>query len=215
MDVVKKLLMLCIREKAREGACTVTEAVIRAKAKTLHTDLIAQQPGTSHKEFKASHGWFDKSKLRSGIRSMVRHGEAVSSNLPAAEQFATELFTSSNFLEMQSGSEGKASAGLLFRELMCFQQPQVNKEKLSVMWRSNSMAWITCSLLMEWVNQVFGPTVKQHLAEKNLPLKPVLLRDNAPAHPPGLEEDLVEEFSFIQIIFLPPNTTPLIQPMDQ
>ena len=34
-------------------------------------------------------------------------------------------------------------------------------------------------------------------------------------HPPGLEDDLIEEFDFIKIKFLPPNATPLIQPMDQ
>ena len=39
--------------------------------------------------------------------------------------------------------------------------------------------------------------------------------DNAPAHPPGLEDNLTDEFDFIKIKFLPPNTTPLIQPMDQ
>jgi hypothetical protein len=50
---------------------------------------------------------------------------------------------------------------------------------------------------------------------KNLPLKALLVLDNAPAHPPGLEEDLTGEYSFIQVRFLPPNTTPLIQPMDQ
>ena len=39
--------------------------------------------------------------------------------------------------------------------------------------------------------------------------------DNAPTHPPGLENDFVHEFNFIQVKYLPPNTTPLIQPMNQ
>jgi hypothetical protein len=39
--------------------------------------------------------------------------------------------------------------------------------------------------------------------------------DNAPAHPQGLEEDSSVEYGFIQVKFLPPNTIPLIQPMDQ
>ena len=48
-----------------------------------------------------------------------------------------------------------------------------------------------------------------------MPLRCLLVMDNAPAHPPGLEDDLTDEFDFIKIKFLPPNTTPLIQPMDQ
>ena len=48
-----------------------------------------------------------------------------------------------------------------------------------------------------------------------MPLKCLLMLDNAPAHPPGLENDLVDEFNFIQVKYQPPNTTPLIQPMDQ
>ncbi|KAK1345907.1 hypothetical protein QTO34_008372 [Cnephaeus nilssonii] len=38
----------------------------------------------------------------------------------------------------------------------------------------------------------------------------------APAHPPGLEAECVQEYSFIITVrFWPPNTTPLIQPMGQ
>jgi len=51
--------------------------------------------------------------------------------------------------------------------------------------------------------------------EENLPEKAVLLLDNAPGHPPGLEEDLEAEFNFIKIKFLPANTTSILQPMDQ
>ncbi|KAF6390255.1 hypothetical protein mRhiFer1_007835 [Rhinolophus ferrumequinum] len=35
------------------------------------------------------------------------------------------------------------------------------------------------------------------------------------AHPPDLEDELMEEFNFINVKFLPPNMTPLIQPMEQ
>ncbi|XP_067143112.1 tigger transposable element-derived protein 1-like [Centruroides vittatus] len=89
------------------------------------------------------------------------------------------------------------------------------KSKLPVMWRANSKAWVTRQCFVEWVHEVFAPSVKKYLQEKNLPIKCLLLLDNAPAHPPGLEEDLVEEFDFIRVKYLPPNTTPLLQPMDQ
>jgi len=74
---------------------------------------------------------------------------------------------------------------------------------------------VTRQLFTKWFNEVFLPSVKEYLEEKNLPLEALLRMDNAPAHPQGLEEDLSAEYGFIQVKFLPPNTTPLIQPMDQ
>lgn len=51
------------------------------------------------------------------------------------------------------------------------------------------------------------------MRQQNLPQKAVLLLDNAPSHPP--EEELKTEDGLIFAVFMPPNVTPLIQPMDQ
>ncbi|GFT33186.1 tigger transposable element-derived protein 1 [Nephila pilipes] len=96
-----------------------------------------------------------------------------------------------------------------------FKAYKVMKEKLQVLWCANSKAWVTRQFLIEWMNIVFGPSVKNYLIDNGLPLKCVLLLDNAPAHPPGLEDDLLNEFKFIKIVYLPPNTTSTLQPMDQ
>lgn len=47
----------------------------------------------------------------------------------------------------------------------------------------------------------------------NLPVKAILLLDNAPSHPP--ETELKSPDGLITVMFMPPNVTPLIQPMDQ
>jgi len=83
------------------------------------------------------------------------------------------------------------------------------------MWRANSKAWVTRQCFIEWIHEVYAASVKKYLQENNLPLKCLLVMDNAPAHPPGLAEELMEESDFITVKFLSPNTTPLIQPMDQ
>ncbi|PNF27366.1 hypothetical protein B7P43_G01189 [Cryptotermes secundus] len=83
------------------------------------------------------------------------------------------------------------------------------------MWRSNNKAWVTRDLFTDWINEVFGTSVKKYLLEMNLPLHVLRVMDNAPTHPLDLQNDLLEEFKFIRIQFLPPNTTPLLQPMDQ
>lgn len=51
------------------------------------------------------------------------------------------------------------------------------------------------------------------MLQKGLPTKAILLLDNAPSHPP--ENELKTADGSIFAIYMPPNVTPLIQPMDQ
>jgi hypothetical protein len=82
---VEKLLMVWINEKHLAGD-SVSEAIICEKARLLYSDITRDNPGSSAEEFKASKGWFDNFKKRTGIHSVVRHGEAASSNKDAAEK---------------------------------------------------------------------------------------------------------------------------------
>ncbi|GLV40948.1 hypothetical protein CBL_08522 [Carabus blaptoides fortunei] len=85
----------------------------------------------------------------------------------------------------------------------------VNKNTLPVHWKANSKAWVTGNLFREWFLESFVPEVENYLKEKNLGFKVLLLLDNAPGH----QKDL--SHPNIQVEFLPPNTTFLIQPLDQ
>ena len=69
-----------------------------------------------------------------------------------------------------------------------------------------------CSIFKNWF-KMFVPRVKHHLSMKGLPAKALLLMDNAPSHPST--EELCSRDGLIKIMFLPANTTSLIQPMDQ
>ncbi|XP_062844657.1 tigger transposable element-derived protein 1-like [Trichomycterus rosablanca] len=84
-----------------------------------------------------------------------------------------------------------------------------NKNLLPVYWMHNPKAWITRFLTSDWFHQCFIPEVKIYLAEKGLEFKVLLLLDDAEGHPLDLSNQGVK------IEFLPPNTTSLIQPMDQ
>ena len=77
------------------------------------------------------------------------------------------------------------------------------------MWRANCKAWVSRQFFIEWIHEIFAPSVKKYLQENNLPLKCLLVMDNVPVHPPGLSDELVEVLDFITVKFLPPNTTPL------
>lgn len=99
--------------------------------------------------------------------------------------------------------------GLIYKS----KKPRALKNKnmalLPVFWMHNSKAWMTKALTLEWFLHCFIPQVKLYLAEKGLPFKVLLLMDCAGGHAKDLQYDGV------QIEFLPPNTTSLIQPMDQ
>ena len=89
---MEKLLLLWINEKQLAGD-SISETTICEEALALHRDLSIQNSNTSSLEetFKASRGWFEKLKNRTGIHSVVRHGEAASSDVEAAESFIGEL----------------------------------------------------------------------------------------------------------------------------
>jgi hypothetical protein len=164
---------------------------------------------------------------RTGIHSVVSHGEAVSSNKDGAEKFVEKL---EDFVDREQvfncdetglfwkkmpkktcitreekalpGHKpmkdrltlllcGNASGDFKVKPLLVchsenpriFKKNNVQKNKLSVMWRSHHEAWVTRQLFTEWFNAIFAPSVKEYLREKYLPLKALLVMDNAPAHP--------------------------------
>lgn len=82
---------------------------------------------------------------------------------------------------------------------------------IPVSYKGQKKGWITKDLFREWFHTEFVPAVRQKLKELNLPPKALLLLDNAPGHPVDLKSDDNQ----ICVMYLPPNCTPLIQPMDQ
>ena len=82
----------------------------------------------------------------------------------------------------------------------CF--AKINTETLPVIYRSNRTAWMTCEIFNEWL---FGWD-RRMMREGR---KVLLLIDNCAAH------NLNRNYSNIEVQFLPPNTTSVLQPMDQ
>ena len=253
---MERLLLVWIKDKEIAGD-TITETVICQKASAIFNDLRAQAEddggeGTSQQttpEFKASHGWFTKFKRRSGIHSVVRHGEAASADEKAAGEFVKK-FDELTVVEGYSAHQvfNVDETGLFWKKMprrtyitaeetrqpghkpmkdrltlaLCanasgeckvkpllvyhsetpraFKAHKIMKDRLPVLWRANAKAWVTRLFFIEWVNNCFGPTVKKFLQDRNLPMKCLLVMDNAPAHPPGLEEDILEEYSFIKVV---------------
>ncbi|XP_039590569.1 tigger transposable element-derived protein 1-like [Polypterus senegalus] len=261
------LLLLWIKEKELAGD-TLTETVISEKARIIYNDLKQKEPSTStdvvEPEFKASNGWFDRFKKRSGIHSVVRHGKAASAEQKAAGEFITrfaQLIEAECYIPQKvfhcnetglfwkkmsrrtyiTAEEKKmpghkpmkdrltlalcanASGDFKVKPLLvyhsenprAFKTHRILKEKLHVMWRANPKAWVTRQFFIDLVNLCFGPAVKKYLQENKLLLQALLVLDNAPAHPPSLQDNIREEYQFLKVLYLPPNTTSVLQLMDQ
>lgn len=87
----------------------------------------------------------------------------------------------------------------------------VNMKTLPVNYRNQKKGWMDGKLFKEWFHDQFVRSVKKFSEENGLPPRAILLIDNAPSHPNTEELSCGE----IKAAFLPPNVTPLLQPMDQ
>lgn len=93
----------------------------------------------------------------------------------------------------------------------CFKQ--LNIGALPVKYYNQKNAWMNQEIFADWFHNVFVPYVRKDLKSKNLPPNAILLLDNAKSHP--TVDQLSSDDGNITLLFLPPNTTPLLQPMDQ
>ncbi|XP_067128671.1 tigger transposable element-derived protein 1-like [Centruroides vittatus] len=89
----------------------------------------------------------------------------------------------------------------------------ISKSSLPVLWESSKRSWITMKIFQNWFTEHFCPSVKRYCEFKKLERKALLLIDNAPSHPTHLSG--LTTCILVEVVFLPPNTTSLIQPMDQ
>lgn len=84
-----------------------------------------------------------------------------------------------------------------------------DKSKLPVRYAANKKCWMTQDLFTKWFKEQFIPEVRAFLKKKKLPFKVLLVLDNAPVHPTTLK------YRGVKVVFMPPNTSCLLQPMDQ
>ena len=70
---------------------------------------------------------------------------------------------------------------------------------------------MTSVVFCEWYIEYFVPEMKKYCAENNLDFKILLLLDNASSHKIDFESLCLN----IKVVFMPPNTSSVMQPMDQ
>ncbi|XP_031336955.1 tigger transposable element-derived protein 4-like [Photinus pyralis] len=213
--------------------------------KTLNTQESQEEPGSSSKEIEYSRGWIDRFKRRYDIQSGKIHGESASVSLEVTNQWINTVWpglrSKYEKCDTFNGDEtglffkltpdrtlkfkgDKCSGGKLSKEritvFVCSNMDGSEKRRLVVIGKSasprcfkatknlpvtyysNKRAWITSEIfekiLRDWDTEL----------EKRK-RKILLLVDNCPAHPKVLN------LKRIELIFLPPNVTAVLQPMDQ
>ncbi|CAF4210512.1 unnamed protein product [Rotaria magnacalcarata] len=82
----------------------------------------------------------------------------------------------------------------------CFKN--IDMKKLPVQWFSNRTAWMNSKIFTEWLQDLDVSMRKQRRHV-------LMFLDNAPVHPQDIQ------LENIKLKFFPPNTTAVIQPMDQ
>ncbi|XP_055711347.1 jerky protein homolog-like [Phlebotomus papatasi] len=87
----------------------------------------------------------------------------------------------------------------------------VDKSSFPVKYGHQASSWMSKVLFRDWFFSDFVPQVRDYLRRQGLPEKALLILDNAPVHPHASE--LVS--GGIKVLYLPPNCTATIQPMDQ
>lgn len=215
-----------------QSRSAISDAIIWAKA----NDLLQSEPGSP----TVSLSWVSRFKQRNGIKLHKQHGEAGSADVAALEQQRKSL---RDLLSQYSPADvfNMDESGLFFRMLpsqtlathstpgrkkdkaritvaLCanmtsteklepiviaqHQNPRcmkgVDRAKLGVRYLANKKAWMTSKLFTDWLKSF------------NLSMcgrKVLLLVDNASCH-------VALDMTNVRLHFLPPNTTPYLQPMD-
>ncbi|XP_017761859.1 PREDICTED: tigger transposable element-derived protein 1-like [Eufriesea mexicana] len=85
----------------------------------------------------------------------------------------------------------------------------IDKATLPVYWQADDKAWVTGVIFSDWFYNCFIPEVQDYSKRKGIDFKALLLINNAPGHPTNLSHPAV------RVVFLPPNTTSILQPLDQ
>ncbi|GAB0091425.1 hypothetical protein DMENIID0001_062680 [Sergentomyia squamirostris] len=201
----------------REKGLPVNGALLQEKARGFYQEF---RDGS---DFSASNGWLNRWKKKEGIRQLTICGESLSSKedlLPAFMQELQRVVDEEGLRPEQLYNADET--GLNYRKLpnktlvekarKSAPGFKINKERVSVLacancCRSSGEVWQSEFQLDD---QGFVQ-VKDYLESQGLPEKALLLLDNDPVHRPA--EELVS--GGIRVMYLPPNCTATVQPMDQ
>ena len=223
-----------VREKIIQGM-PVNRDVLK-----LHALKVASKKGLD--KFKASDGFFSRSNRRNNVQMVTSHGTASSVDQEIVKDWKKkltlitknydnediynldelglfyDLLPSKSYILKGDVIKGVKTTKKRLTVLLVTnmsgtdklpplvigksKKPRCFKNKVPPQWRSNSTAWMTEKIMTQFLSKW-----NEKLMTKGR--KIILFYDNVPSHPSS------PKFSNIKIVCLPPNTTSVLQPLDQ
>ncbi|KFD64279.1 hypothetical protein M514_23563 [Trichuris suis] len=87
----------------------------------------------------------------------------------------------------------------------------INKKTLPVVFRAHRSGWNTRLIFSDYMTNYVSPFVERYCRKNNLDNRCLMIVDNCTVHP----ANITEYGGNVHVVFLPPNTTSLLQPCDQ
>ncbi|XP_066139195.1 jerky protein homolog-like [Euwallacea fornicatus] len=188
--------------KQREQHSHINGDMFKETTKTLNFKFY-------RKSFQASNSWLQNFKKHYGIRFLKIARENLSSQPELIAPCKQKL--SEKIAKLQLGLEQIFNAnesGLYWKLLP--DKTYVSSMEKTAPGRKTEKQRIT---FLACANASGNHKVKDFLETQGLPIRALLLLDNAPSHPPA--EELNKMDKCVTVMYMPPNVTQLIQPMDQ
>ncbi|XP_051789736.1 tigger transposable element-derived protein 1-like [Erpetoichthys calabaricus] len=204
MIEMERLLILWLEDQ-HQRCIPVSLMLIQEKAKRLFQAKKKSEKGegSESEEFGASMGWFMHFKACANLHNLKVQGEAASGDEKAASTFPNrlaELIKEEGYCAEQVFNVDEK--GLFWKHMP--NRTYIAKEEKTAPGHKAGKERLT--LLLEG-----NAAVKDYCVSKELPFKVLLVLDNAPGHPAHLSDFNPN----VKVVYLPPNTTALLQPMDQ
>ncbi|XP_032090728.1 tigger transposable element-derived protein 1-like isoform X2 [Thamnophis elegans] len=87
----------------------------------------------------------------------------------------------------------------------------ISQETLPVYYQSDQKAWMTQVFFEDWFVNCFIPQVQEYCFQNRIPFRIILLLNSTLGYPPHLDNVHLD----VKVVYLPKNTSPFLQPMDQ
>ncbi|XP_030746168.1 jerky protein homolog-like [Sitophilus oryzae] len=193
----------------------ISYEILSAKARQLYTETYGND------NFRASRGCISNFRKRHGLRALKVCGEKLSNDQSAVNPFLTAFAEKIKELNLGPTQIYNADESALYwkmlpeKTLVRSQEKtapgrRISKERVTFLVCCNADGSQKLKLLVSFL---LIRQARSHLRSFNLPERALLIVNNASSH--GSIEELTSEDGQFTTLFLPPNCTALLQPMNQ